>query len=77
MREVRVFKVEVPRVLPGRRTPVAVGDVVVVVSGPVGVGDGEVGPLAAVGVLARVEQLLVVDVAEYGVSSLGDKYKYL
>ena len=70
VREVRVFKVEVPRVPPGRRAPVAVGDVVVVVAGPVGVGDGEVGPLAAVGVLARVEQLLIVDVAEYGVPPL-------
>ena len=73
MREVRVFKVQVSRVLPGRRAPVAVGDVVVVVSWPVGVGDGEVGPLAAVGVLASVEQLLIVDVAEYGVPSLNDK----
>ena len=65
LQEVHVFKVQVSRVPPGRSSFVAVGDVVVEVAGPVGVRDGEVGPLAAVRVFAGVDQLLVVDVAEY------------
>ena len=40
------------------------------VPGPVGVRDGEVGPLGAVLVFAGVGLLLIIDVAEYRVPSL-------